>query len=1139
MKPESLRRRSCLLLVFVGVLQAAFLVGLPASSGSDPDVVDNLDGTKTATWDFFDPLNYSHSGVSVSGGVAELEQVNMGFVDTTEADFLNAVADHNVSVNAAGDVSLAGNAGDLIPVGDFSLPGPWSYESSSGGNLTTSRDLVEENAYIEHTSGMTDSQFDSMDDIIGTGWSGTVSPGAGVFVSQETANYVEGSGSANISFNPNGDVLRWGGIERNTGGSPDWTPYNSLVLSADTDYAGGDLLLYVNLTDGVVVQNLPAQPFLSGWSSYSFSLYDYFGDLSSILDVRILVTNVAVPVLFYVDDIHLTFHKSFDELGWVNQTFTKPAQTSGQPGGVILTFDYEVKSHTNITLFNASVRVNNTLTDFVSSNVFFSTTPWSQFYSDLSPFMMDSVTYQISLSANLVVNTSNACSALLRFDNVSITWLDYGDGWLQSQVFDAGSHTMWENISWDEGPPDPAYDISLRTRTGNTSVPDASWSPWSAPLANPAGEQIPSPSSRFIQYNASLTTTNGSLTPRLLEVRIGGWHYTSGGYIQTRDFTPAEPLMSWREFNASDSIPPGCDISYWYWDQSSPGWFSVAPGGDLSSLSTPNVTLRANLTTTDTVLTPQLHNMSMDYEFLGAIDHIIIDPTFWNGTAEDTHDFDATAYDAYGHVLFVTFEWNTTDPNGTIDSSGFYTPHDAGSWTIIASAGGLWANATVNIAPGAISSLEIMPGSWAGTTDEFVDFDCRGNDSKDNEVAITPTWATTDPLGIVGVTGTYYPGSANVSGSIWTVYCNDTSSTMNASVQVTVTPGALHLVRVSPWSMGTITTDDNITLYCYGYDFFGNFIGPMDANWSLSGAFGTISPERRDYAVFDPVLAGSVGNITARHDDNLSATTDDFLIIPGALATLEVIPDAVDLKVGQKQVFLAVGYDADANEVDIAPSSVVWTSNVGSVTQNELKAQTISDSGWMNATVGGVSASASVNVRALAPPIWDVLLFPWSALLIVIVLAVLIFAWRSIREMYAVEDMFIVGNEGRLIAHKTRRLHADRDEDILAGMLTAIQEFIRDSFREDDQLRTFEFGEKKILIAKGSHIYAAAFFAGNPPKWAESTMMAFVTDLETRYGFDEKKWSGDVTALEDLDEMMALIVGVKKYKEGDWERKLT
>lgn len=1114
-------------------------MSLPASSGSDPDVVDNLDGTKTATWGFDNPLNYTHSGLSVNGGIVELERVNEGFVDTTQADFFAAQAMDNVSVVWPGDVELSGNAGNPISNGDFSSLGSWSYESSSGGNITADRDSVEDNAFIKRDSGMTDVQFDSMDDIGigGTEWWPIAPPGNSSIVNQETINTFEGPGSMRVDFNSSNDSTGWGGAFRFVTVGQDWSVYNQIVFQADTDFAGLGLLLYVNLSDGTVDQNLPAQEMTPGWGPYSFSLLGFSGDLSLISVVRILVTNVTVPVLFYVDDIHLTYHEYFDETAWVNQTFTKPAQTSGKPGGVVLTFDYTVENNSNFDLFNVSVRVNKTMTGFLWYETFVSTAPWTPMYSDLSLDMTDSGTYQISLSLNIIVNTSNACSALVRFDNVSITWLDYTNGWLESRIFDAGSHTIWENISWDEGPQDPAYNISVRTRTGNWSIPDASWSPWSAPLTNSSGQPIPRPSSRYIQYNVSLTTTNGSLSPNLSGVRIGGWHYSPGGYVQTGAFTPAEALLGWRAFNASDSIPPSCDIKYWYWNDSSPEWFHVVPGSDLSSLDTQSVMLRANLTTTDTVLTPQLFNMSLDYEFLGAIDHIDITPTVWNGTADDTFDFNATAYDSYGHTLSVIFEWST-DPSGAISSEGLYTPHDAGNWTVTVTADGLEAYATVNISPGALDRLEISPGTWSGFTNQSVDFTCEGFDNKSNSVLISPVWDTTDPLGIMGSGGTYYPGSANASGSVWTVYCNDTISSMSTSVQVTVRPGPLHTVRVSPWSLGTVTADDNITLYCYGYDFFNNFIGPTNASWSLSGNFGTISSENTSYAVFDPVLAGSVGNITARHDDNISATTDDFLITPGALATLVIIPEEVDLKVGQKQEFLALGYDSDGNEVDITATQVIWTSNVGSVTQNELKAQTISDHGWMNATLSGVSASAVVSVRPLAPAIWDVLFFPWSVLLIAVVLAILIFAWRSIREMYAVEDVFIVGNEGRLISHRTRRLHADRDEDILAGMLTAIQEFIRDSFREGDELRRFEFGEKNIVIAKGSHIYAAAFFAGNPPKWAESTLGAFVSDFETRYEFDKKKWSGDVSALEDLDEMMALIIGVKKYKEGDWERKL-
>lgn len=1136
MKPENLRRRGCLLLVSVVVLQAAFLVGLPVSSGSDPAVRDNLDGTKSVLWELDEPANFTYAGVSVSGGAAELERVNVSFTDETEGDFLSAEADHNISIDAGNFIDLSGNSGDLISVGDFSSSGAWSYGTTP--DITTGWNGTTENAFLKHSSGEVDVQFDSMDDIAGTGWFSMSSPGSTAGVIQETVIKVQGLGSMNVSFNPFGDPTNWGGGRQTLVGGQDWTPYNRIELQAATSFSGLGLQLYMNLSDGVIEEDLPSAELTASWSSCSFSLASFSGDVSSIQEVKLLVTNVSVPVLVYVDDVRLIHHKSFNQISSINQTFVKPDPTSGEPHGVVLTFDYLVENVQGVSLYNAAVRVNNSGSDFTWNKTFVSTQQWASMYFDLSSYMMAADTYQISLSLHLIVDTSAACQANLRFDNVSIIWPDYNDGWLASQVFDAFYNTIWVNISWVEGPQDPAYDVSVRTRTGNIHPPDGSWSPWSPQLTNSSGESIQSPSAKYIQYNISLTTTNASLTPIVNSVTIAGWQYSATGFVRTMNFTPAEPLVGWREFNASHAIPPVCDITYWYWDDIASNWISTTPGASLSALTAQNITIRANLMTTDTTVTPQLYNMSLDYEFLGALDHIVIDPTFWSGTAEEVHDFDATAYDAYGHILSMTFIWSTTDLNGSVDPNGMYLPHDAGSWTITASAGGLWANATVNIEPAEINSLEITPGSWAGTTDESVDFDCRGNDSKGNEVVITPVWNTTDPLGIVGVTGTYYPGSANASGSVWTVYCNDTSSAMNASVQVTVTPGALHTVRVSPWSLGTITTDDDITLHCYGYDFFGNFIGPTDANWSLSGNFGAISPERRNYAVFDPVLAGSVGNITARHDDNLSATTDDFLIIAGALATLEVIPDTVDLKVGQKQVFLAVGYDADGNEVDIAPTQVIWTSNVGSVTQNELKAQTISNSGWMNASVSGVSASASVRVRALAPPIWDVLFFPWSAFIIIVVLAVLIFVWRSIREMYAVEDMFVVGNEGRLIAHRTRRLHADRDEDILAGMLTAIQEFIRDSFREDDQLRRFEFGEKNIVIAKGSHIYAAAFFAGKVPKWTDSTLQAFVSDFETRYGFHEKKWSGDVTALEDLDEMMALIVGVKKYKEGDWERKL-
>jgi hypothetical protein len=1139
--PGNFRGRGRLLLVSIAILSAAVLASIPTSSGSDPNIIDNLDGTKTAVWDFENPSNYTHPNVALDGGLARLERINKSFVDTLTGDFLSAEGMENITVTAGGEIELSGNAGDLVSTGDFSSDGPWVYSSSPDGNVTAARNATAENVVLSHQSWMTDDQFDSMDDISGSGWLQTGSLGTIVMATQENSNYIEGSGSANISYDQiaPANPARWGGIARSLVGGEDWSTYNTIVLQADTNLSGPGLLLYVNLSDGVIEENLPSQFLMPGWSSYSFSLYDFTGDLSSIQDVRILVTNVTVSVLFYVDDIHLLNHKAFDQTAYVNQTFTKPAQTSGQPNGVVLTFDFTVESAANATLFNASVKVNDTAGQFVWGKDFLSPSPWAPMYFDLSSNLTDPGPYQISLSLHVIVDTSFPCSSTLRFDNISIIWLDYTDGWLASRVFDATTHAVWENLSWNEGPQDPAYDISVRTRTGDIPNPGPSWSPWSPQLIDPSGQPILSPSGQYIQYNVSLTTTNGSLTPVLSELRILGWHYTSSGYAQTKwSFWPVEDLLGWRDFNASENVPAGCEIIYRYWNDSVPGWFQVIPGENLSLLDTQNVTLRADLSTTDTTVTPELFNMSLDYEFLGAIDHIVVVPGSWDGTADDTFDFNATAYDAYGHILDVTFTWNTTDPNGTISPDGLYTPSYVGSWTITATADGLQGNATANISAGELYRVDISPPSWSGTTDEWVNFGCSGFDEDHNPVAISPVWNTTDPGGVVGATGTYYPGSGNISGSIWTVYCNDSLTLMGDSAQVTVFSGPLHHVRVSPMSLGTITTDDNIMLYCYGYDFFDNFIGPVDADWSLSDNLGTITSERTFYAIFDPIVAGSTGNITCRNSTLFYSTTDDFYITEGVLATLFVVPSEVDMTAGERQQFMALGYDADGNEIPINQSQIVWTSNVGSVSQNELKAQTVSEYGCMNATLNGVTGSATVKVKPLPMTIWDAMFWPWSLIIIIALALVGLFAWRVFRGMYAVEDVFVVGNEGRLIAHRTRRLHADRDEDILAGMFTAIQEFVMDSFREGEQLNNFEFGDKTIVVQKGLHIYAATIFAGKTPTWAAASLDAFVSDFEKKYKFDEKKWTGDVSQLEGLEHMMSLIVGAKKYNEGDWEKKL-
>ncbi|UCD92373.1 MAG: hypothetical protein JSV43_00100 [Methanobacteriota archaeon] len=179
------------------------------------------------------------------------------------------------------------------------------------------------------------------------------------------------------------------------------------------------------------------------------------------------------------------------------------------------------------------------------------------------------------------------------------------------------------------------------------------------------------------------------------------------------------------------------------------------------------------------------------------------------------------------------------------------------------------------------------------------------------------------------------------------------------------------------------------------------------------------------------------------------------------------------------------------------------------------------------------SQPIEISISSLVSP--EVNIFIWPASIGIVLLALFgLTYWRATRR-YAMEDLFIVGKEGKLIVHKTKRARPDRDEDILAGMLTAVQEFAKDVFREErEELKAFELQQKKIVIETANNFYAAAIFAGKEPRWASKSLEAFVEDVDTKYGTMIETWSGDMGELEDLPDMADYFVRARKYEVGDW-----
>ena len=129
---------------------------------------------------------------------------------------------------------------------------------------------------------------------------------------------------------------------------------------------------------------------------------------------------------------------------------------------------------------------------------------------------------------------------------------------------------------------------------------------------------------------------------------------------------------------------------------------------------------------------------------------------------------------------------------------------------------------------------------------------------------------------------------------------------------------------------------------------------------------------------------------------------------------------------------------------------------------------------------------------------------------------------------HTVEDIFLIYRDGRLIAHQTRRLRADMDNQLLSGMLTAIQSFIQEAFREGDegQLNEMAFGKSLILIERGRLVSVAVVIRGMQPVGARAELSFAVENIEQKYRSQLEDWDGEAHSLRDIADTVHRVLEV-------------
>ncbi len=152
-----------------------------------------------------------------------------------------------------------------------------------------------------------------------------------------------------------------------------------------------------------------------------------------------------------------------------------------------------------------------------------------------------------------------------------------------------------------------------------------------------------------------------------------------------------------------------------------------------------------------------------------------------------------------------------------------------------------------------------------------------------------------------------------------------------------------------------------------------------------------------------------------------------------------------------------------------------------------------------------------------------------AAILVSINIAGFFMVWSSSPTI--VDEIFLMTPDGRLLKHYTRRLRPDQDEDILAGMLTAVQNFIRESFDESGgRLKEIRFEHYDIVISHSKNVVIAAIISTKKPEKLRLQLTMVTDDLEKHFGSKLKNWGGDKADLTGVDIIMKKLLSGKYRK---------
>ena len=119
---------------------------------------------------------------------------------------------------------------------------------------------------------------------------------------------------------------------------------------------------------------------------------------------------------------------------------------------------------------------------------------------------------------------------------------------------------------------------------------------------------------------------------------------------------------------------------------------------------------------------------------------------------------------------------------------------------------------------------------------------------------------------------------------------------------------------------------------------------------------------------------------------------------------------------------------------------------------------------------------------------------------------------------FRVEQVFLIHKKtGLLLHHVVAEGVSGQGEEVISGMLTAIQDFVRDSFgqKQDDGLESLRIGDLTVWIEQGSGAILAGVIRGTPPIQLREVFQETLETIHAQFSELLQTFQGDATAFEE------------------------